>query len=33
MEEPLPATPHAPTKVVPQETGNDEFGYKWNLKV
>ncbi len=33
MEEPLPASPHAPNKVVPKETGNDEFGYKWNLKV
>ncbi|MFZ1548413.1 MAG: hypothetical protein WAT12_15295 [Candidatus Nitrotoga sp.] len=33
IDEPLPASPHTPKKIVPVETGNDEFGYKWNMKV
>jgi len=33
LEEPAPASPHTPNKIVPVETGNDEFGYKWNMKV
>lgn len=33
LDEPAPASPHTPHKIVPVETGNDEFGYKWNMKV
>lgn len=33
LDERAPATPHVPSKVERVETGNDEFGYKWNLKV
>jgi hypothetical protein len=33
LDEPEPASPHTPHKIVPVETGNDEFGYKWNMKV
>ena len=33
IDEPAPASPHTPKKIVPVETGNDEFGHKWNMKV
>lgn len=33
LDERAPATPHMPGKIERVETGNDEFGYKWNLKV
>lgn len=33
VDAPLPASPHTPNKIVPVETGNDEFGHKWNMKV
>lgn len=33
IDAPAPASPHTPKKITPVETGNNEFGHKWNMKV